>query len=45
MTCGSRAEIWYPDDCMLCTLCETDCPEKALYVSPEKLVMPLLPWG
>jgi NADPH-dependent glutamate synthase beta subunit-like oxidoreductase len=45
MTCGSRAIITYVEDCMLCLYCERDCPQKAIYVSPEKNVMPLAPWG
>ena len=45
MTCGSRAIIKYPEDCMLCIYCERDCPQKAIYVSPEKMVPPLLAWG
>ena len=45
MTCGSRAVISYVDDCMLCLHCEHYCPQKAIYVSPDKKVMPLIPWG
>jgi len=45
MTCGSRAIIKYSDDCMLCIYCERDCPQKAIYVSPEKKALPLLAWG
>ncbi len=45
MTCGSRAVISYVDDCMLCLHCEHYCPQKAIYVSPEKRVAPLVPWG
>jgi NADPH-dependent glutamate synthase beta subunit-like oxidoreductase len=45
MTCGSRAIISYVDDCQLCLYCERDCPQKAIYVSPEKKVIPLMPWG
>ena len=44
MTCGSRAIIDYVDDCMLCLFCEQDCPQKAIYVSPDKTAMPLMPW-
>lgn len=45
MTCGSRAIISYVDDCMLCLFCERDCPQKAIFVSPDKKVTPLMPWG
>jgi NADPH-dependent glutamate synthase beta subunit-like oxidoreductase len=45
MTCGSRAVISYVDDCMLCLHCELECPQKAIFVSPEKRVLPLAPWG
>ena len=45
MTCGSRAIISYVDDCMLCLFCERDCPQKAIYVSPEKKILPLMAWG
>ena len=45
MTCGSRATINYVEDCMLCLYCERDCPQKAIYVSPEKKAMPLVAWG
>jgi NADPH-dependent glutamate synthase beta subunit-like oxidoreductase len=45
MTCGSRAVITYPEDCMICLYCERDCPMQAIYVSPEKTIGPILPWG
>lgn len=45
MTCGSRAIITYPDDCQLCLFCERDCPQKAIYVSPERRVLPMMAWG
>jgi NADPH-dependent glutamate synthase beta subunit-like oxidoreductase len=45
MTCGSLATIKYVDDCMLCLFCERDCPQKAIYVSPEKKITPLIAWG
>jgi len=45
MTCGSRAIITYPDDCQLCLFCERDCPQKAIYVSPERKVLPMMAWG
>jgi NADPH-dependent glutamate synthase beta subunit-like oxidoreductase len=45
MSCGSRAVINYVEDCQLCLYCERDCPQKAIYVSPEKKEAPLLAWG
>jgi NADPH-dependent glutamate synthase beta subunit-like oxidoreductase len=45
MTCGSEAVITYPEDCMVCLFCERDCPMQAIYVSPEKTVRPMTPWG
>lgn len=45
MTCGSVASVAYPEACMLCTFCEMDCPQGALWVSPDKLENPLMPWG
>lgn len=44
MTCGSKAIIDYFEDCMLCLYCERDCPQRAIYVSPEKSELPLMPW-
>jgi ABC-type transport system substrate-binding protein/NAD-dependent dihydropyrimidine dehydrogenase PreA subunit len=43
MTCGSRAVITYPEDCMICLFCERDCPTQAIYVSPEKTIGHILP--
>jgi NAD-dependent dihydropyrimidine dehydrogenase PreA subunit len=40
-----KAVIKYPDDCQLCGFCEIDCPENAIYVSPEKKVPYLTSWG
>jgi NADPH-dependent glutamate synthase beta subunit-like oxidoreductase/NAD-dependent dihydropyrimidine dehydrogenase PreA subunit len=45
MACGSRAYIVYPYDCMTCYTCERDCPEKAIYVSPEHVSIGVLSWG
>jgi NADPH-dependent glutamate synthase beta subunit-like oxidoreductase/NAD-dependent dihydropyrimidine dehydrogenase PreA subunit len=45
MTCGSRAIISYVDDCQLCLHCELDCPQKAVYVSPDRKTMPLIAWA
>ncbi|MFC2070659.1 FAD-dependent oxidoreductase [Chloroflexota bacterium] len=35
-TCGSRAVITYPLECMACDGCELDCPQDAIYVSIER---------
>jgi len=32
MTCGSKARIVYPPDCMVCFECELNCPEQAVKV-------------
>ncbi|MDP2931293.1 MAG: FAD-dependent oxidoreductase [Chloroflexota bacterium] len=44
MACGSKAFIKYLRDCMTCFLCEIDCPEEAIYVSPERERRKPLPW-
>jgi len=44
MTCGSKADITYPEDCMVCLYCERDCPVQAIYVSPDRLARRLAPW-
>jgi NADPH-dependent glutamate synthase beta subunit-like oxidoreductase len=41
MTCGSKAYIGYPEDCMTCYSCELRCPYEAIYVHPFKEVLPL----
>jgi NAD-dependent dihydropyrimidine dehydrogenase PreA subunit len=42
---SKKAVIRYPEDCMLCHFCEIDCPENAIYVSPEKSTPMLMSWG
>jgi NAD-dependent dihydropyrimidine dehydrogenase PreA subunit len=42
---GEKAIIKYPDDCMVCCYCERECPTNAIYISPDKLELPLLSWG
>jgi len=42
---GEKAVIRYPADCMLCLYCERVCAQNAIYVSPVKLVPPILSWG
>jgi NAD-dependent dihydropyrimidine dehydrogenase PreA subunit len=34
----NKAVVRYPDDCVLCAICEIDCPEHAIRVSPPGLV-------
>lgn len=38
MNDNKKAIISYPEDCMLCGICEVDCPQKAIYVSPTKYI-------
>ena len=40
MTCGSKAYIAYPEDCMTCYTCELKCPYDAIYVHPFKEILP-----
>jgi NAD-dependent dihydropyrimidine dehydrogenase PreA subunit len=42
---NGKAVIRYPEDCVLCGFCEIDCPEDAVYVSPEKNTPMLMSWG
>ncbi|MBQ6603535.1 MAG: FAD-dependent oxidoreductase [Eubacterium sp.] len=44
MTCGSRAEITYPQDCMVCLYCERECPQKAITVTPDRPGKRIAPW-
>ena len=32
-----KAIIKYPEDCSLCGLCELECPQNAIYVSPVRM--------
>jgi len=40
-----KAVIQYPEDCMLCGWCFTDCPQNAVYVSLAKASPPITCWG
>ncbi|MBW1862562.1 MAG: ferredoxin family protein [Deltaproteobacteria bacterium] len=42
---GYKAVVRYVGDCMLCYACELDCPEGAIYISPEKGAKHVLSWG
>jgi NAD-dependent dihydropyrimidine dehydrogenase PreA subunit len=37
--------IKYPEDCATCLVCQMDCPEKAIMVSPKILVRQITSWG
>jgi NAD-dependent dihydropyrimidine dehydrogenase PreA subunit len=39
-----KAVITYPEDCMCCYWCEFECPEEAIYVSPEKYAPLMVSW-
>ena len=43
-TCGSRAIIRYPEECMACDSCERNCPKNAIYVSPERNMPLMVGW-
>jgi NAD-dependent dihydropyrimidine dehydrogenase PreA subunit len=34
-----KAVIKYPEDCLSCALCEFECPQNAIYVSPTVRVL------
>lgn len=40
-----KAVIKYPEDCAVCSVCETDCPEHAIYVSHRMPAYALTCWG
>ncbi len=40
ITCGAKAYIAYPDDCMTCFECELECPLGAIDVHPFKEQLP-----
>jgi len=40
----NKAVVTYLRDCQSCFLCEMDCPEEAIYVTPERERRIPLPW-
>lgn len=42
---SGKATIKYANDCLVCTFCELDCPENAIFVSPATESLPLTLWG
>ena len=40
----SKAFVAYLSDCQFCFLCERECPEGAIYVSPDRERRIPLPW-
>ena len=41
---SEKAIIKYPEECICCAYCELDCPEEAIYVSPERSSPVLVAW-
>ena len=41
MSCGSKAYIAHPEDCMTCFECEVECPSEAVSVHPFKEPLPM----
>ncbi len=41
---GSTYYIAHHDDCMACFLCEIDCPQDAIYISPKRSRPVVLPY-
>ena len=41
---SQKAVIRYPEECMCCDYCELDCPQDAIYVSPERYVPHMVAW-
>jgi NAD-dependent dihydropyrimidine dehydrogenase PreA subunit len=40
----NKAVIMYLRDCQSCFVCEMDCPEEAIFVTPERERRIPLPW-
>jgi NAD-dependent dihydropyrimidine dehydrogenase PreA subunit len=41
MSCGGKAYIAHPEDCMTCFECEVECPSQAVSVHPFKEPLPM----
>ena len=41
MSCGGKAYIAHPEDCMTCFECEVECPSEAVSVHPFKEPLPM----
>ncbi len=41
---GSTYYIAHHADCMVCFLCEIDCPQDAIYIGPERSRPVVLPY-
>ena len=41
---GGKVFIAYPEDCMACYLCDMDCPEAAITVTPDRSRVVLQTW-
>ena len=41
LSCGAKAFIAHPEDCMTCFECEVECPTRAIKVHPFKEVLPM----
>ena len=42
---SNKAVIRYPEDCVMCMWCATECPQKAIFVSPVKTSPITMSWG
>jgi NAD-dependent dihydropyrimidine dehydrogenase PreA subunit len=41
-----KAVVFYPQDCVVCCWCFVECPEDAVFISPELKTAPLFTsWG
>ena len=42
---SKKAVIQYPEECMTCYICKTDCPKEAIYISPVRVLPLFVAWG